>query len=66
MYFINTSIFAPKTPIRTGRTRPLTCIFIKITLFGTLTGTTDVVQVALSKINEFQYIFRYPRKGKGN
>ena len=49
-----------------GRTRPPTCIFIKITLFGTLTGTTDVVQVALSKINEFQYISRYPRKGNGN
>ena len=60
MYFINKSIIASKPAIRTGRTRPPTCIFIKITLFGTITGTTNVIQVTLSKINEFQYILDTP------
>ena len=49
MYFNNNSIFAVKTPVCTSRTRVLTCIYIKIMLFGTLTGTADVAQVVLSK-----------------
>ena len=58
MYFIKYSDIYGITPVRTGRTRPITGIFRKkITIFGTLTGTTDVVQVVLSKINEFQYTF---------
>ena len=66
MYFIKYIDIYGITPVRTGRTRPLTCIFIKNNAFGTLTGTTKDVQVAPSKINEFQYTFRYPRKGNGN
>ena len=47
------------TPVRTGRTLVTTGIFIKINAFGTLTGTTDVVQVVPCKINEFSVHFRY-------
>ena len=53
MYSIETHGNSGITPVRTGRTRVTTCIFIKLTLFGTLTGTTDVVQVVPGKFNKF-------------
>ena len=37
------------TPVCTGRTRPFTVFFNKINAFGTLTGTSRDLQVALSK-----------------
>ena len=57
MYSIEIHSNSGITPVRTGRTRVTICIFIKINAFGTLTGTTDVLQVVPCKFNEFQYIF---------